>query len=122
MMAEPLMKPIAVRKFLVRYRRSLLAQGVASMLAANPGIEVVLLDADRTDLLRTMKSVRPDVLVLDISDCEDLSGLLVALLKEWAETKIVCLDPGESVIHTLQLSHRSVESADDLVAALQEEI
>jgi len=121
-MAEPLMKPIAMRKCLVRYRRSLLAQGVASMLATNPEIEVVLLDADRTDLLKTMRTIRPDVLILDINDCEDLSGLLVALLKEWAETKIVCLDPGESVIHTLQPNHRSVESAEDLVAALREEI
>ena len=88
-MAEPLMKPVAVRKCLVRYRRSLLAQGVASMLAADPAIEVVLLDADRADLLRAMKTVRPDVLILDINDCDDLASLLVAMLKEWAETKIV---------------------------------
>lgn len=121
-MAEPAMRMAAVRKCMVRYRRSLLAQGVASMLASNPGIEVVLLDADRMDMLKALRAVRPDVLVLDMNDCDDLTGLLATLLKERSTTKIVCLDPSESTIHILTPGHRVVEHADDLVAMLREEI
>ena len=120
-MIVPATKAVAARKYMVLYRRSLLAQGLATLLRADQDAEVISADMEQEDPLQAIHASSPDVLILDMSDFKALCNCLERLLREHPNVKIVCLDSIEGVVHVLKPQRRDVGSVEELLAALWEE-
>lgn len=83
--------PVAHR-FLVLCRRSLLAQGVESLLSADPAVQVSFADLEQEDPRERFRQVRPEVVVLDVRDGEEMERLVGHFLRQSPLPKVVCLD------------------------------
>jgi hypothetical protein len=79
-------------KFLVLCRRSLLAQGMVSMLSVEPSVDVESADLDREDPEERFRQVRPEVVVLDMGDGDEMERLVGHFLRESPLPRVVCLD------------------------------
>lgn len=121
-MMRPEAKIAAGHRYMVLCGKSLLAQGVAYLLKADEGIEVALVNMEQGDLMEATRFIKPDVLILDVDNLEDLGGFLARLLREQPTMKIVGLDPLESAIYILRPHQRPVGNTEEFFAALREEI
>ncbi len=110
------------RRCMVVYGRSLLAQGLASLLTSANGVEVASADMEKVDIVETINSAKPDVLVMDMTEFSRLSECFGAILKGNPNMRIVLADPTESALHIIQPSRRYVVGVQELISALWEEI
>jgi hypothetical protein len=81
--------PRACRVFIVA-SHPLFAQGVQSLLHGQPGLAVVGMGAAALDVIEQIRSLRPDVVVLD-ADSDAQTTLLPVLLRENLGVKLVGL-------------------------------
>lgn len=71
---------------------SMVREGIARLIQAVPGVELVGLATDGHDALRVVQETRPDVLLLDIT-MPRLGGLgvLARIVAEYPETHVIML-------------------------------
>ncbi len=119
-MVAPKAEMATRQRCMVLYGKSLLAQGVAYLLTADRDMEVFLVNTEEVDPVEAMRSIKPNVLILDINNLEDLGGFLTRLLREHPTTKIVGVDSLDSTIYILQPRQRVVGSAKEFRATLRE--
>lgn len=110
------------RKCMVVYGRSLLAQGLASLLTSTKGMEVISTDMEQVNLIETIRSVNPNVLVMDMEEFSHLTDSFSSLLKCCPDMRIVLADPRDSTLHIIQPSRRYVTGIQELLSALLEEV
>lgn len=113
---------VLARKCMVLYGKSLLAQGMATLLGAAQGIELSLADMEEVNPKKAIVAANPDVLILDINEFPSLGEFFVGLLKHCPNVKIALVDPLESVVHILRSQQRFVSGAQELYTALLDEM
>lgn len=112
-------KSPAAHRFLVLCRRSLLAQGMFSLLAADPRVEVTAADLEQEDPEERFRQVRPEVVVLDMRDGEEMERLVGHFLRQIPLPKVVCLDSYTGATAILRGRIWVPASMDELLATLE---
>ncbi len=112
----------ATHRYMVLDGKSLMAQGIAHLLATQGDTDVNLTNIEEADPVEAVRSINPDVLILDANGLGDQGNLLVRLLKECPTTTIVGLDSMESRIYILRIERRAVGDAQEFLATLRENL
>lgn len=99
----------------------LFSQGVASLLHAREGLEIVGQEADPIKAIAWIRSLKPDVVVIDSKDLASAPFSIVAcLLKEDEGIRIIALNLENQTIRVYQGEQRHASNVDDLIAAIEE--
>lgn len=109
--------PVAHR-FLVLCRRSLLAQGMAYLLATEPEVEVAAADLEQENPEERFRQVKPEVVVLDLRDGEEMERLVGHFLSQSPLPRIVCLDSHTGATSILEGKTWVPASVKELLATL----
>jgi DNA-binding NarL/FixJ family response regulator len=110
------------RRCMVLYRESLLAQGIAVLLKADPEVDVVMVDMEREDALKAFRALNPGVVIVDVNDLPGIGDFLAELLKGSNQVKVMCLDPTANAIHILKPQTKAMRSSREFFASLWEEV
>jgi DNA-binding NarL/FixJ family response regulator len=112
---------MVAHKFLVLCRRSLLAQGMVSLLAAEPRVEVTTADLEMEDAEERFREVRPEVVVLDLRDGGEMERLVGHFLRQNPLPKVVCLDSCTGATSILRGKTWVPASMSELLATLEKD-
>ncbi len=107
----------AIRIYIIA-SHPLFAQGVSSILEAQPDIQVIGLNKFDADALRDIESLKPDVVVVD-SEQGTRGQITDTLLNRMPGLKLVGLSLEEDDITITYLQQRSGAAVEDLVTAVR---
>lgn len=103
----------------VLYSHSLLLEGMEAYLRRAGHLEVAGLDVDRPDAWERLRSLRPDAVLMDVSDVQ--SGHRAALaefIRANPEIRIIDVRPGRSTADVYQKQEVPAAHPADLLKAL----
>lgn len=110
---------MASPRILVLYGRSLYAQAIETLLKKRDELDVIGLDLEDKDTLRRVASIHPEAVIVDHNDLR-LYGdsLILQVLNESSEAKVLCVSPNQSGVDVYRKSRIEVTSADELVESI----
>jgi chemotaxis response regulator CheB len=110
--------PVKSRIYIV-YHHALFAQGIRSLLRGRRGIRVVGMESDAAKALEAVRSLRPEVVIIEESDAEMQSPTLGAILQHHPTGRVVALDLDHNFA-TVYDRHRVITTQPaDLVRAIR---
>ena len=113
---------MAMRRILVLYGKSLLAQGVEQLLKRAGGLEVIGVDLDRRGAMGEISTLHPEVVIVDGDDVSANAGsLILQVLRENPSVKVFCISVSGSNVDVYRKSQVSVTETDQLLAAINME-
>jgi hypothetical protein len=107
------------QQVLVIYRNSLLAQGIASLLQREKGLEVMVLNLAETGDTPPAP-LTPEVIIVDANDPGAQQELSVLrLLRDNPTARVICLHPGDQVLEIYQRIQKMAAKREELIEAIQ---
>lgn len=108
------------QRVLVLYSQSLFAQGLQRLLEKSSDFEVIGVDLDLEDAVKSIRALHPDAIVVDV---DELSGggrdLIVQVLRETPSLQLVCLTAMDGKVNVFRREQAPVLRAEDLLEALR---
>ena len=98
---------------------TLFAEMLVSMLAENPGIEIVGVSPDLSNIQPLMNTCTPDALLYTRKAVESDSAF-AQFLTHNPELPVLCADLSTNAIQIIYSRHLSIHSSNELLAALAE--
>ena len=119
--ATPTSTSTSTRIFMLS-SQPLFSQGVESLLRGKAGLEIVGREADPTKAVAWIRTLKPDVVIVDSKDLASAPFSLVAcLLKEDENVRIIALSLENQTIRVYHGEQRHALTVDDLIAAIAED-
>ncbi|MDP2935219.1 MAG: hypothetical protein Q8O86_01875 [Dehalococcoidia bacterium] len=111
---------MARRQVLILYRGSLLAQGIASLLRQEEGLEVVSLQVGKEGPAPCGAGLDPYAIILDSNDLGGQAGLSVlGLLQEHPRAKVICLSAVDDGLEIYRKYQRTATRREELVEVIR---
>ena len=110
-----------IKRVFIFANQALFAQGVMSLLAHEPGLEIIGCGDDLEAALRQLHEIQPDVVILakkDATLAPALDTLATRFLAEELNTKIIELNLHDNTICIYHREQRVVKEVADLLAAI----
>ncbi len=99
----------------------LFAQGVQSLLSAQPGIEVIGVATVGPDMFAKVRAAAPDVVIVEAGG-EEQSHLVAQVLKSISGVKVIGLSLEDNRIHTYYQQMKHGRCVEDLLEAIREPV
>jgi DNA-binding NarL/FixJ family response regulator len=98
----------------------LFSQGVENLLRREAGLDIVGRETDADKALERIKEIRPNVVILECAEptC-DPTPVLMHLLREGVETKIIGLNLQDNTLYIYRGEQRVVKEVKDLIEAIE---
>lgn len=110
---------MAIRRIVVLYESSLLAQGLEAALREAEDTEVHGMDLDGPSVLKRLEALAPQAVVVDPTELpEGFFADILGLLQRGSLACVVSLRRGEDVVDILRRERAEVAKARDLMAAV----
>ena len=98
----------------------LLGRGIESLLRQEATLEIVGQTTDPEEAVEQIKSLQPDVLVVDREGCDTACTLkMLRLLNEDIRPRVIGLDLNENSLWIYREEQRTVSEVKDLLEAIQ---
>jgi len=98
----------------------LFCEGVIALLREKNGLEFVGREAHPDRAIAQIEGVRPDVVIVDTGDVTcDASALVMRILREHCEIKIIGLNLHDNTICLFHEERHSIRGVEDLMNAIQ---
>lgn len=103
----------------VLYSQSLLLEGMEAYLRQAGHVEVAGLDVDRPDAWEQLRSLRPNAVLMDVSDVQSAHrAALAEFIRTNPEIRIIDVRPGRSTADVYQKQQIPAAHPADLLKAL----
>jgi DNA-binding NarL/FixJ family response regulator len=98
----------------------LFSQGVENLLRREAGLDIVGRETDADKALERIKEIRPNVVILECAEptC-DPTPVLMHLLREGVETKVIGLNLQDNTLYIYRGEQRVVKEVKDLIEAIE---
>lgn len=112
---------MARRQVLILYRKSLLAQGIGSLLQKVRGLEVESLQLGHGEAPGGYSDgSNPDVIILDTCDLGSQARVsILRLLERHPRARIICLNPEDGRVEVFRKDQRVANRREELVQAIR---
>jgi DNA-binding NarL/FixJ family response regulator len=101
------------------YRHGLFARGIRSMLEERPIVQIVGMESDADAALKAVRSIKPDVIILEEAIPKRESDRLAIFLQGAAEGRVVRLSLEDDQAIVYNRSQAPAGNAADLVKAIR---
>lgn len=98
------------------------AQGLESLLSQNAQLQIVGQETEIDRAIEQIKSLQPDVVILDSSGFSQEGPEMVSLFQAKEDIKMIGLSLHDNNLYIYQATQRSLQSVDDLLAAINDPI
>jgi len=108
-----------VKRVFILSRHTLFCDGIIALLSQESGFDVVGQDAQLSSAVDSIKSLRPDVVIINCDDPEpDLSQAVVSLLQNSLGVRIIGLSLEDNKISIYRGEDKQVKQVEDLLEAI----
>lgn len=110
-----------IKRVFIFANQAMFAQGVMSLLAHEPGLEVIGCEADLEAALRQLRETQPDVVIVaqkEATLAPALDAIATRFLAEELHSKIIALNLHDNTICIYQREQRVIKEVADLLAAI----
>lgn len=107
------------KRVFILSRHSLFSQGIETLLAQDPELEIVGRETDFATAAEFLQACPPDVVILNCDDPEpDLSPAVLCILRKRLEIRLIGLSLLDNRIYVYQGEEKQVCQVEDLLEAI----
>lgn len=100
---------------------TLFGRGVENLLRQEPGLEVLVCEADVSRAIERVKELKPDVVIIEHrTPATDLGNALRRMLRACEKLKIIELDSEDDTISIYSGRQQVIKQVQDLVSAIEQ--
>lgn len=110
-----------MKRVFVLSRHTLFCDGIVALLSQETGFDVVGQETELSSAVDLIKSLRPDVVIINCDDPEpDLSQAVVSLLQNSLGVRIIGLSLEDNKISIYRGEYKQVRQVEDLLQAIED--
>lgn len=107
-------------RVLIVSRQSMFEQGLDALLRREPGLEIVVCEADMGEVMEGIQELRPDVVIFETNGAEaDMGQVVRRLLRENLKLKVIELNLRDNTVCIYCGEHRVIRQVADLLEAIK---
>ncbi len=109
------------KKVLVLSQQALFGKGIETLLANEPGFEIIQWESDEGLTIDCIVSHKPDIILVNCDDPQpDLSPTILSMLKEKMDVCFVGLSMSDNTISVYRGQEKQIVELSDLIKLLNE--
>ena len=110
-----------MKRVFILSRHTLFCDGIVALLSQEAGFDVVGQDTELSSAVESIKSLSPDVVIINCDDPEpDLSQVVASLLQNRLGVRIIGLSLEDNKISIYRGEDKQVHQLEDLLKAIED--